>query len=134
MPRRPHGTEGGVGLATHDEIHRQHHGAGSVPRSGQRMRIEGGIGIDEMQPRRGRCGIDGVDVSDRMHPPQLVTGRGRCRVMQEAGIDAGGDHPVADRRQSLGALGVIGPHFMQHARRMRDEGGGHDRQTVNAIQ
>ena len=67
--------------------------AGRVPRRRQRMRVERGVGVDEVQPCRGARRLDRVDVarrrararSARASPPAPCSGAGRRRARRRSG-------------------------------------------------
>ena len=91
-----------------------HDRAGRMPRRGQRMRIERGIGIDDSAGlRRGLAALDLVDVRGAVHARDLLARRRGRRVVLEVRIEARGDQAIADRGQPLGAFGVVGPHLVQ---------------------
>ena len=101
MAGRAHRAERGPAFAAHHEVDPMHDGAGRVARSGQRMRIERGIGIDEMQARLGTCRDDLVDVGRAMHARDLLVRRRGRRIVLDVGIEAGGDQAVADRASGV---------------------------------
>ena len=49
-PGRPHRAERALALAPHHEVGGEHDGAGGVLRRRQRVRVERGVGVDEVQP------------------------------------------------------------------------------------
>ena len=112
-------------LAAHHQVGRQHDRAGGVLRRVERVRIQRGVGIEVHEPLARARALDLVDVVRAVDARELLARGGRRRVMDQVAVEPGGDQPVADRRQPVRALRVVGPHVVQEARRMGDVGGGH---------
>ena len=67
MARRSHGAERGGGLAAHHEVDAEHHRTGGVPRGGQRVRVERGVGVEVMQALLGTRRLELVQVGRAVH-------------------------------------------------------------------
>ena len=125
VPGRPDRAERTLALAPHHEVGGEHDGAGGVLCRRQRVRVERGVGVDEVQPCRGARLLEGIDVRVAVHAGDLRARRRQRRVVAQVGVEPGGDQAVADGVQPVGALGMVRPHVVQQRGRVGDVGGGH---------
>ena len=110
-------------LAAADEIDSVHDGARGMPCGGDRMRVERGVGIEVAQSARGRRRLDRLDVAAVVNARQLLDRRGRRLVPGEVGLESRRGELVVDRRETIGAFGMIRAHFVLQAGGMRYESG-----------
>src|SRR5204862_3001336 len=129
VARRPHGTEGAVGLPGVQRLDRRETRAGGEERRVVRPLVGGRVGIEPPAAAEARL-LDHRHQRTVVHPRQLVDGGGtgdrqRDRLAQPSGLDAGQDGPEPVR-----ALRVPAPEVVLQVALVGEEEGGHDLVTL----
>ena len=121
VPGRAHAAESVFDFTPEHQVGRQHARSRGMQGGRQAVRVHRRIGIKVHGAGCRRRLPDGTHIIDRVHACDFhIAGFGGV-IPHQVLANPGGDHPVFNRRETRGALRVMGPHVVLHAIGVRDE-------------